>query len=55
MGRKVNVELMGIDRRIISRKLLAGEISEKDLQGLLKKLPDVAENAEEVNPVSNEK
>jgi hypothetical protein len=30
-------------------------LSEKDLAGLLKKLPDVSENAEEVTPLSNEK
>jgi len=49
MPRKVNSELLKIDRRIISRKLLAGEITEKDLHGLLKKLPDVADNiAEEI-------
>ena len=50
MSRKVNSELLKSDRRIISRKLLAGEMSEKDLTGLLKKLPDVSENAEEVTP-----
>jgi hypothetical protein len=55
MGKKVNNELLSRDRRIISRKLLAGEISEKDLQNLLKKLPDVAENIEEADSNSNEK
>ncbi len=55
MGKKVNLELLSIDRRIISRRLLAGEISEKDLSELLKKLPDLAENAEEVNPEDYEK
>lgn len=50
MGKKVNLELLSIDRRIISRRLLAGEISEKDINDLLKKLPDVMDNAEEVNP-----
>lgn len=55
MGKKVNVELLSHDRRIISRKLLAGEISEKDLQSMLKKLPDTAENAEEVDLNGNEK
>ncbi len=55
MGKKVNAEKLNIDRRIISRKLLSGEISEKDLHSLLKKLPDVSENAEEVNPDNNEK
>ena len=55
MGKKVNAELLSTDRRIISRKLLAGEIYEKDVNGLLKKLPDVSDNAEEVNPDDNEK
>jgi hypothetical protein len=55
MAKKVNVELLSIDRRIISRKLLAGEIYEKDLHSLLKKLPDVSDNAEEVNPDDNKK
>ncbi|MGV8056466.1 MAG: hypothetical protein AB2L12_00285 [Smithellaceae bacterium] len=55
MGKKVNVELLSIDRRMISRKLLAGEINEKDLNSLYKKLPDVSDNAEEVNPDDNEK
>ena len=52
MPKKVNSELLNIDRRIISRRLLSGEITEKDLHGLLKKLPDVADNiAEEIkNP-----
>lgn len=55
MGKKVNAEMLSIDKRIISRKLLSGEINEKDLHGLLKKLPDVSDNAEEVNPEENEK
>jgi len=48
MPRRINSELLKIDRRIISRKLLIGELSEKDLSALLKKLPDVADNAEEI-------
>jgi hypothetical protein len=55
MAKKVNTELLKLDKRILSRKLLSGEISEKDLQSLLKKIPDVTENAEEVNPDGNEK
>jgi hypothetical protein len=47
MPRKVNSELLNIDRRIISRKLLSGEITDKDLQSLLKKLPDVSDNIQE--------
>ena len=55
MSRRINAEMLKTDRRIISRKLLAGELSEKDLVTLLKKLPDVSENAEEVTPQTNEK
>lgn len=55
MSRRINTEMLKMDRRIISRKLLVGELSEKDLAGLLKKLPDVSENAEEVTPQANEK
>jgi hypothetical protein len=55
MGKKVNTEMMNIDRRIISRKLLAGEISEKDLHSLLKKLPDVANNIAEDDCTADEK
>jgi hypothetical protein len=55
MGKEVNNELLSHDRRIISRKLLAGEISEKDLQNLLKKLPDVSGNIEEADLNGNEK
>jgi hypothetical protein len=55
MTKKVNAELLKLDKRILSRRLLSGEISEKDLQSLLKKIPDVAENAEEVNPDGDEK
>jgi len=55
MSQKVDVELIDLDKRIISRKILAGETSEKELQNFLKKLPDVADNAEEVCPDENEK
>ena len=55
MPRKINSELLKIDRRIISRKLLIGELSEKDLSALLKKLPDMADNAEEIPFQANEK
>ena len=46
MSQKVDAEITDLDKRIISRKILAGETSEKELQNLLKKLPDLAENAE---------
>ncbi|MEN6469474.1 MAG: hypothetical protein ABFD45_11065 [Smithella sp.] len=55
MSRRVNAELLKTDRRIISRKLLTGELSEKDLSSLLKKLPDVSDNAEEIPFQVNEK
>lgn len=55
MRKKVNTDLLSLDRRIIARKLLAGEMFEKDLHSLFKKLPDVSENAEEVYPDNNEK
>ena len=55
MSKKINADLMHADRRIIARKVLAGEISEKELQALFKKLPDVAENAEEVTVAYGEK
>jgi len=55
MSKRVNTELLKIDRRIISRKLLIGELSEKDLTSLLKKLPDVSDNAEEISFQVNEK
>lgn len=55
MPKRVNPELLKIDRRIIARKLLAGEMAEKDLAVMLKKLPDVSENAEEIQTQENEK
>ncbi|MDP2855081.1 MAG: hypothetical protein Q8O28_12655 [Smithellaceae bacterium] len=55
MPRKINSELLKTDRRIISRKVLIGELSEKDLSTLLKKLPDMADNAEEIPFQANEK
>lgn len=55
MSKRINTEMLKTDRRIISRKLLIGELSEKDLAGLLKKLPDMSQNAEEVTPQGSEK
>ncbi len=55
MSKKDKEEAMNYDKRILPRRLSKGEISEKDLQSLLKKLPDVSENAEEVNLDENEK
>jgi hypothetical protein len=55
MSNKVNAESISHDRRIIARKLSKGELSEKDFHASLKKLPDVSENAEEVNLNENEK
>ncbi|HNQ65654.1 MAG TPA: hypothetical protein PK842_04880 [Smithella sp.] len=48
MPNRVNAESISDDKRILKRKLMQGEISEKDIQALIKKLPDVSENAEEV-------
>jgi len=36
------------DRRLFENRILKGQISEKQLAGYLKTLPDVSENAEEV-------
>jgi hypothetical protein len=47
MSKKVNAEIISNDKRILLRKLLLGEISEKDLQVVLKKLPDVSDNVDE--------
>ena len=55
MPQKFDAELLDLDKRIASRKVLLGEVSEKELQNLLKKLPDVADNAEEVSLDENEK
>ena len=55
MSKKVNADLLNLDKRILSPKLLSGEISEKDLHHLLKKLPDLADDAEEVDPDVSEK
>ena len=49
MPQKDNTETLQQDKRILSRRLLAGELSKKELASLLKKLPDVAENAEEIS------
>jgi hypothetical protein len=54
MSNRVNAEAISIDKRILSRKLMQGEISEKDMLSLTKKLPDVSENAEEINLNENE-
>ena len=54
MSKRVNTEAISNDKRILSRKIMHGEISEKDLQALLKKLPDVADNAEEVSLNENQ-
>ena len=55
MSKKTNADIVHGDRRIIARKLLAGELDEKDLYGMLKKLPDVSDNAEEITIELNEK
>ncbi|MFO7569739.1 MAG: hypothetical protein R6W75_08050 [Smithellaceae bacterium] len=55
MSKKTNADIVNGDRRIIARKLLAGELNEKDLHGMLKKLPDLSENAEEMTIQMNDK
>jgi hypothetical protein len=55
MANKVNAESISHDKRIIERKLAKGELSEKDVQNMLKKLPDVSDNGEEINLEGNEK
>lgn len=55
MSNRVNAESISDDKRILRRKLMQGEISEKDIQALIKKLPDVSENAEEVCPDDDKK
>jgi len=37
-----------MDKRILKGKILVGELKEKELSAYLKSLPDVAENAQEV-------
>jgi hypothetical protein len=37
-----------IDKRIIEKKVMGGEISERELESYLTDLPDLAENAEEI-------
>ena len=37
-----------MDKRIIEKKILSGEIAEKDLGKYLGELPDVSDNAEEI-------
>lgn len=36
------------DKRIIEKRMMAGEMSEKDIESYLRNLPDVSENAEEI-------
>jgi hypothetical protein len=55
MSNKVNAESISQDKRIIARKLSKGELSEKDIQTMMKKLSDVSDNAEEVTLEEKEK
>jgi hypothetical protein len=55
MSNKVNAESIGHDKRIIGRKLSKGELSEKDIQAMMKKVSDVSDNAEEVTLEEKEK
>lgn len=49
MSKKENAELATMDKRILSRRILLGELSEKELQASLKKIPDVSENVEVIS------
>jgi len=42
-------ELVNHDQRILKRKLLQGEISEREVQNFCKNIPDVSDNVEEVS------
>jgi len=47
--KKKQVMIKGeIDKRIIEKKIMGGEISEKELENFLKELPDLANYAEEI-------
>jgi hypothetical protein len=54
MSKKENEEILELDKRVISRRMLAGELSGKDLQTALEKLPDVGDNVEEISLEENE-
>ena len=47
--KKKQVMIKGeLDKRIIDKKIMGGEISEKELETYLKELPDLASYAEEI-------
>lgn len=48
MNKKPVVYQGNLDKRIIQKRILCGEIKAADLAGYLETLPDVAENAEEI-------
>ncbi len=48
MKKKVAMSLEEIDRRILDKKLMGGELHERDLEAYLRELPDLAEFAEEI-------
>jgi len=54
MSKKESAHILEMDKRILVRRLLAGEYLENEVQMLLMKLPDSAENAEEVSLADNE-
>jgi hypothetical protein len=55
MSKEQNAIREETDRRLLESKILRGQISEKQLAGYLKTLPDVSENAEEVAVVMDER
>lgn len=48
MGYKETFTKQELDKRMIQRKLLSGELKEEDLEEYLASLPDLSEYAEEV-------
>ena len=48
MAKEQTVIDEGMDRRIIERKLMHGQMTDRELKKFLAKLPDVSANAEQV-------
>lgn len=55
MPKEQNAIREEMDRRLLENRILRGQISEKQLAGYLKTLPDVSDNAEEVAVVMEER
>jgi hypothetical protein len=48
MKKKQAMYKVEMDKRIIEKKLMCGEMCEKDLEDYLDDLPDLADNAENI-------